>query len=113
VLSVLSFNASPNAVYSARAIVCHLISAAVSQTTVNQVSQSNSKAATEGVIRYRLRKLDFEGAQCSVNQMLKGKAIKTLPRRALNEVADARFSVKGALSRQAVLHSGRHKLSSG
>lgn len=27
--------------------------------------------------------------------MLKSKAIKTLPRRALNEVADAGFSVKG------------------
>ena len=82
VLSVLSF-ASPNAVYSARVIVCHLVSAAASQTTVNQVSQSNSKAATEGAIRYRLRKLDLEGAKCAVNQMLKSKAVKKLPRRAL------------------------------
>jgi len=88
VLSVLSFSASPNAVYSARAIVCHLISASVSQTTVNQVSQSNRKAATEGAIRYRLRKLDLEGAQCTVNQMLKSKAIKTLPRRALTFAID-------------------------
>jgi len=51
--------------------------------------------ATEGAIRYRLRKLDLEGVQCAVNPMLKSKAIKTLPWRAPNEVADAGFSIKG------------------
>ena len=59
-----------------------------SRTTVNQVSQSNSKAATEGAIRYRLRKLDLKGAQCAVNQMLKSKTIKTLPRGALTFAID-------------------------
>jgi len=48
VLSVLSFNASPNAVYSARAIVYHLISTAASRTTVNCVNlEKNSHKKAE------------------------------------------------------------------
>jgi putative transposase len=83
IVSFLCLDANPNAIYSARAITCHIVNAATSQTTLNQVSQSGSKASTEGTIRYRLRNLDLEEVQRAVNQMLKNKAIKTLPRRAL------------------------------
>lgn len=88
ITSFLCMDANPNAIYSARAIACHIVNAAVSQTTVNQVSKSGSKAATEGTIRYRLRNLDLEEVQRAVNQMLKSKAIKTLPRRALTFAID-------------------------
>jgi len=87
-LSFLCMDASPNVIYSARSVAYHLVNAAAAQTTVNQVSQSGSKAATEGTIRYRLRDLPLDNVQDAVNQMLKSKAIKTLPRRRLTFAID-------------------------
>ena len=87
-LSFLCMDASPNAIYSARSVAYHLVNAAAAQTTVNQVSQSGSKAATEGTIRYRLRDLPPDKFQDAANQMLKSKAIKTLPRRRLTFAID-------------------------
>jgi len=84
----LGLDSKPNVKYSDRAIICHLINACTSLTTVNQVSQSSSNAATEGTVRYRLRNLNLEEVQRALNQMLKSKAIKTLPRRALTFAID-------------------------
>ena len=85
---LLGLNSKPNVDYRDRKIICHLVNASTAQTTVNQVSKSSSNAASEGAIRYRLRNLDLEEVQRALNQMLKNKAIKTLPRRALTFAID-------------------------
>jgi len=57
--------------------------ACTSQTTVNQVCKNNEYGPGEGTIRYRLRDLDTNGVQHSLNQMLKDNVLETLPRRDL------------------------------
>lgn len=84
----IGLDSKPNVKYSDRVIICHLINACTSLTTVNQICQSSSNAATEGTIRYRLRNLDLEEVQRALNLMLKSKTIKTLPRRALTFAID-------------------------
>ena len=84
----LGLDSKPNVDYSDREIIYHLINACTSQTTVNQVSKSNSKGPTEGAIRHRLRNLDVEGVQQALNQMLKNKVVETLPRRGLTFAID-------------------------
>ena len=71
----------------ARSIVCHIVNASASKTTINQVSRSGD-APTEGTVRYRLRSFDLEEVQHALNRMLKSKEIKTLPRRALSFAID-------------------------
>lgn len=74
--------------YSATDIIYPLIQACTSQTTVNQVCENNEYGPGEGTIRYRLRDLDKNGVQQSLNQMLKDNILDTLPRRDLTFAID-------------------------
>lgn len=75
----LGLNSKLKVDYSDREIICHLIHACTSQTSVIQVSKSSSHVPSEGAIRNRLKNLDVEEVQRALNQMLKNKAVKTLP----------------------------------
>jgi len=84
----LGLNSKPNTGYSDREIICPIINACTSQITVNQVSQSGLYGPTEGTIRHRLRNIDVDEVQWSLNQMLKHNVLDTLPRRALTFAID-------------------------
>ena len=84
----LGLDSEPNVDYSDKEIICHLIHASTSQTSVTQVSNSCPDVPSEGAIRNRLRNLDVEEVQRALNQMLKDKVIETLPRRALTFAID-------------------------
>jgi putative transposase len=74
----LDLHSNPNTVYSERKILYHILNASTTQTTVYHISLSGYKAPAEGTIRYRLRNLDE--VQDKLNQMLKSKITKTLPK---------------------------------
>jgi putative transposase len=75
----LDLESNSNAIYSAREIVYPLINACTTQTTVNQITQNDSIGPSEGAIRYRLRNMDLDTVQSSLNKMLKNNILKTLP----------------------------------
>jgi putative transposase len=81
VKDLLGLNSAPNAVYSDRMIVCHLLNACASQTSVNNVSDICIDAPSEGTIRHRLRNLDLNKIQQSLNEKLKIHALKTVPKK--------------------------------
>lgn len=84
----IRLNPKYGADYSAADIIYPLIHACTSQTTVNQVCENNEYGPTEGIIRYRLRDLDTDEFQQSLNQMLKDNILETLPRRVLRFAID-------------------------
>ena len=47
----------------------------------NQVSNICIDGPSEGTIRYRLRNLNLEEAQTTINQKLKHNIVKTVPRK--------------------------------
>jgi len=55
--------------YSATDINYSLIKACTSQTTLNQVYENNKYGSEERTIRYRLRDIDTNEVQQSLNQM--------------------------------------------
>ncbi len=75
----LDLSSNPNTVHSDRSIICHLLNASTTQSTVNLVSQSRN-GPVEGTVRYRLRDLEPEYVQGEFNQMLKEKTVNTLPK---------------------------------
>jgi putative transposase len=78
---LLGLNSAPNAVYSDKTIIFHLLNACASQTSVNTVSDVCVDAPSEGTIRYRLRNLDLDEIQQVLNDKLKIHAVKTVHRK--------------------------------
>jgi putative transposase len=78
---LLNLNSAPNSIYSDKTIIYHLFNAAASQTSINQVSNLSIDAPSEGTIRYRLRNLDSNQFQQSLNDQLKIHASKTIHRK--------------------------------
>lgn len=76
----LDLTPSPNAVHSGRSVICCLLNASTTQTTINHVSNSGYRAV-EGTVRYRLRDLEVDEVEGKFNRMLKenvGNLPKTL-----------------------------------
>ncbi|MFO7968215.1 MAG: ISH3 family transposase [Archaeoglobaceae archaeon] len=69
----LGLTSKPNTVHSDRSIICSLLNASTTRTTINHVSNSGYRAV-EGTVRYRLRDLEVDEVQAKFNQMLKDKA---------------------------------------
>ena len=69
---------SPNALYSEKTIVHHLLNASTSKTSVSNICDDT---LCEGTIRYRLRNTDLDGIQQSSNEKLKIHAIKIMNRK--------------------------------
>jgi len=80
VLGLLNLDARPNSVYSGKQILHHILSACTSQTSVNQVSEFNDQAPSEGTIRDRLKGLELAEVQKKVHLMLQKTVLRTLPR---------------------------------
>ena len=78
---MLELDSAPNATYSNRDIVNHVLNACSSKTSISNVSDVCKDAPTEGTIRYRLRDLDLEEVQDSLNEKLKIHAVETVPNR--------------------------------
>jgi putative transposase len=78
---MLGLNSASNAVYNDRTIICHILNASVSKTSISNVSNLCDDAPCEGTIRYRLRNINLDGIQQSLNEKLKIHAKKTLPRK--------------------------------
>ena len=76
---MLGLKSAPNTVYNKKTIVYHLLNAAASRTSVNNVSNICVDAPSEGTIRYRLGDLDLDEIQKKTNENLKIHAIKTVP----------------------------------
>ncbi|MEG3224174.1 MAG: hypothetical protein BME94_01285 [Methanobacteriales archaeon Met13] len=85
---LLGLDSAPNTIYDDKIIIYHLINACASQTSVNQISTSCLDSPSEGTIRYRLRNLELEDVQQSLNQKLQYNIIKTLPRKAQSLAID-------------------------
>ena len=77
-----------NALYSDRKIVCHLLNAFVSKISINNVSNLCDDALCEGTIKYKLRNIDLDGIQQSLNEKLKIHAKKTVPRKQIDLAID-------------------------
>jgi hypothetical protein len=88
VLGLLNLDAGPNAVYSGKQLLHHILSACMSQTSVSQVSEFNSLAPSEGTIRDRLKGLELAEVQKKANLMLKKRILRTLPRMPLKFAID-------------------------
>ena len=67
--------------YNDKTIIYHLLNAAVSRTSVNNVSNLCVDAPCEWTIRYCLRDLDLNEIQESLNENLKIHTIKTVSRK--------------------------------
>ena len=81
VKDMLGLKSAPNTVYNKKMIVYHLFNAAVSQTSINNVSNLCDDAPCEGTIRYRLRDLDLNEIQQSLNENLKIHTTETVFRK--------------------------------
>ncbi|WP_211263791.1 hypothetical protein, partial [Methanobrevibacter cuticularis] len=75
---MLKLKSAPNTAYNDKMIVYHLLNAAVSRTSVSNVSNLCIDAPSEGTIRYRLRNINLDGIQQSLNENLKIHGIKTV-----------------------------------
>ena len=78
---MLGLDSASNVEYSDEMVVCHLLNACVSQTSVSQVSDVCVDGPSEGTIRYRLRKLDLKTIQQALNDKLKINAVETVPKK--------------------------------
>ena len=76
---MLGLKSAPNTVYNKKTIVYHLLNAAASRTSVNNVSNICVDAPSEGTIRHRLGNLDLNEIQQKTNENLKIHATKTVP----------------------------------
>ena len=81
VKDTLGLKSSPNAKYNKKTIIHHLLNAAASQTSINNVSNICVDAPCEGTIRYRLRNLDLDEVQKKLNENLKVHASETVFRK--------------------------------
>jgi putative transposase len=75
---LLKLDSAPNAKYSNKTIVYHLLNASTSQTSVSHVSDLCTDAPCEGTIRYRLRNLESEEILLNFNEKLKIHADETV-----------------------------------
>ena len=78
---MLELNSAPNVEYTDKEIIYHLLNASTSRTSVSNVSNTCTDAPSEGTIRYRLRNLDLDEFQQSLNEKLKVHARETVPRK--------------------------------
>ena len=78
---MLGLDSAPNVTYSNGDIVNHILNACSSKTSISNVSDICKDAPTEGTIRHRLRNLDLEEVQDSLNEKLKIHAVETVPNR--------------------------------
>jgi len=85
---ILGLESAPNTKYRDRKIVRHLLNAATSQTSVNNVSNLCDNAPSEGTIRYRLKNIDLVKIQESLNEKLKIHAIKTISKKRVDFAID-------------------------
>ena len=85
---MLELETAPNATYSGKTIVCHILNAATSKTSVSNVSKLCADAPSEGTIRYRLRHLDLNPVQTNLNEQMKIHAYQTIPRKKLELAID-------------------------
>jgi putative transposase len=76
--SILGLKSNPNRQYSDKTIIYHLLNAAASRTSVNNVSNICVDAPSEGTIRYRLDNLDLNEIQEKLNESLKVHASETV-----------------------------------
>jgi putative transposase len=75
---MLNLKSSPNTVYNDKTIIYHLLNAAASRTSVNNVSNICVDSPSEGTIRYHLRNIDLNDFQQNLNEKFKIHAIKTV-----------------------------------
>jgi putative transposase len=75
---MLELNSGPNVDYSDRIIVCHLLNASTSRTSINNISDLCEDAPSEGTVRYRLRNLEVDTFQENLNENLKIHANETI-----------------------------------
>ena len=75
---MLELNSAPNVTYGDRTIVCHLLNASASNTSISNVSDLCEDAPCEGTVRHRLRGLELDTFQENLNEQLKIHAKKTI-----------------------------------
>ena len=74
---MLGLESSHNVLYNDKRIVYHFLNASVSEISVSNICDD---ALCKGTIRYRLRDIDLDEIQQSLNEKLKIHA-KTVPRK--------------------------------
>jgi putative transposase len=77
---MLELDSGPDVVYSDKKIVCHVLNASVSQTSVNNISNLCSDAPSEETVRHRLSNLELGKVLKNLNEKLKIHACETVPR---------------------------------
>lgn len=85
---MLGLESAPNVEYSDRTIVCHILNAATSKTSISNVSNLCDDAPSEGTIRNRLSDIDLDEIQQSLNEKLKIHATKTISRKRIDLAID-------------------------
>ena len=88
VKNMLELNSANNVVYNDKTISYHLLNAFVSKTSVSNVSDICDDALCKGTIRYRLRNIDLDEIQQSLNEKLKIHTIKTRNRKRIDLAID-------------------------
>ena len=78
---MLDLRSAPNAKYSNKTIIYHLLNASSSQTSVSNVSDLCDDAPSEGTIRNRLQDLDLDKFQQVLNEKLKIHPYETVFRK--------------------------------
>ena len=75
---MLDLGSSPNTVYNDKTIIYHILNAAVSRTSISNVSNICVDSPSEGTIRYRTRNIDLDDIQQKLNEKFKTHAIKSV-----------------------------------
>jgi putative transposase len=75
---MVELKSTPNTIYNDKTIVYHLLNATASKTIVSNVSNVCYDAPSEGTIRYKLRDINLDEIQKSLNEKLKIHATKTI-----------------------------------
>ena len=82
---MLGLESASNALYSDRKIVYHLLNAFTSKTSVSNICDN---ALSKGIIMYRLRNIDLDKIQQSLNEKLKIHSVKTMNRKRIELAID-------------------------